>query len=229
MWANKTRTTTTKIGSISRWMDVFRSEANTERVERESQAEITVIIGNPPYNVGQQNENDNNKNRQYKQVDGRIRDTYAQASEATRKMQLYDAYVKFFRWATDRLGNRDGIICFVSNNSLVRKLAFDGMRKHLARDFSYIYHLDLGGDAREGGGGNVFGIKVGVGITVLVRNRNHAEPPYTPATIFYHQVDNKLRSTEKLSLLAGVQSITNTEWQELQPDENYTWLTEGMR
>ncbi|HLW00986.1 MAG TPA: type ISP restriction/modification enzyme [Ktedonobacterales bacterium] len=205
------------------------SEANTERVERESQAEITVIIGNPPYNVGQQNENDNNKNRQYKQVDGRIRDTYAQASEATLKMQLYDAYVKFFRWATDRLGNRDGIICFVSNNSLVRKLAFDGMRKHLARDFSYIYHLDLGGDAREGGGGNVFGIKVGVGITVLVRNRNHAEPPYTPATIFYHQVDNKLRSTEKLSLLAGVQSITNTEWQELQPDENYTWLTEGMR
>src|ERR1700694_206094 len=93
--------------------------ANSERVEREKQAAITVIIGNPPYNVGQKSENDDNQNRKYKEVDKRVRDTYAKDSTATNKNALGDMYVKCFRWASDRLGNRDGIVCFVSNNSLV--------------------------------------------------------------------------------------------------------------
>jgi len=79
------------------------AEKNTERVQKEQDAAITVIIGNPPYNVGQQNENDNNKNRKYPVVDARIRETYAKASKATNKNALNDAYVKFFRWASDRL------------------------------------------------------------------------------------------------------------------------------
>ena len=91
-------------------------EANTERVERQKEAPITVIIGNPPYNVGQLNENDNNKNRRYEVVEKRIRETYATDSKATNKKNLWDAYVKFFRWATDRLEGRDGIVAFVSNN-----------------------------------------------------------------------------------------------------------------
>ena len=205
------------------------SEANTERITRENMAEITVVIGNPPYNVGQVNENDNNKNRHYKRIEGRVRDTYAAASKATNKNALADVYVKFFRWATDRLGDRDGIVCFVSNNSFVHKLAFDGMRQHLAKDFSHIYHLDLGGDLREGGGGNVFGIKVGVGITLLVRRRDHAPEPYPPATIFYHEVDNQQSGKAKLAFLAESKSVANLEWQVLQPDDKHTWLTEGLR
>ncbi|HPU85414.1 MAG TPA: N-6 DNA methylase, partial [Candidatus Latescibacteria bacterium] len=117
-------------------------EKNTERVEREKEAPITVIIGNPPYNVGQENENDNNKNRPYPEIDKRIRNTYAKDSRATLKNQLYDAYVKFFRWATDRLDGRDGVVCFVSNNSFVDQIAFDGMRKHLLKDFTDIWHLE---------------------------------------------------------------------------------------
>ena len=124
-------------------MNLF-SEANTTRMERESEAKITVVIGNPPYNAGQQNENDNNKNRQYKQVEGRVRDTYAKDSKATNKNALGDVYVKFYRWAIDRLGERDGIVCFVSNNSFISDFAFDGFRKHVAQDFTEIYHLDLG-------------------------------------------------------------------------------------
>src|SRR2546421_1477988 len=123
-------------------MELF-SERNTERIEREKQAQIMVVIGNPPYNVGQSNENDNNKNRKYPVIDQRIRDTYVKDSRATLRTQLYDAYVRFFRWATDRLGNRDGIVCFVSNNSFVDQITFDSMRKHLLQDFSHIYHLDL--------------------------------------------------------------------------------------
>ncbi|MCP4644825.1 MAG: N-6 DNA methylase, partial [bacterium] len=155
----------------------FMTEKNTTRVERQKDAPITVILGNPPYNVGQLNENDNNKNRKYGVVDRRIHDTYADASKASNKNALSDAYVKFFRWATDRLDDRDGIVCFVSNNSFVDQLAFDGMRKHLLEDFTHVYHLDLHGNVRKnpklsGTTHNVFGIQVGVGITVAVRKRN---------------------------------------------------------
>src|SRR6266700_2446533 len=73
-------------------------EENTERVQREKDAQIMVVIGNPSYNVGQRSENDNNKNRRYKIIDERIKDTYIKGSQATLRSQLYDAYVKFFRW-----------------------------------------------------------------------------------------------------------------------------------
>jgi len=103
------------------------------------------------------------------------RGQYAKDSKATNKNALSDPYVKFFRWAADRLGDRNGIVCFVSNNSFVDQLAFDGMRQHLAQDFTAIYHLDLHGNVRKnpklsGTTHNVFGIQVGVGITVLVRH-----------------------------------------------------------
>jgi predicted helicase len=121
---------------------LFTAE-NTERVQHEKAAAVTVIIGNPPYNVGQKNENDNNRNRKYKVVDGRIRETYVADSQATLTMQLFDQYVRFFRWATDRLEGRNGIVCFVSNNGFLNGIAFDGFRKHLAQDFERIDHFDL--------------------------------------------------------------------------------------
>ncbi len=57
----------------SRQMSMFVEE-NTERVQREKDAQIMVVIGNPPYNVGQKNENDNNKNRKYPVIDERIQE-----------------------------------------------------------------------------------------------------------------------------------------------------------
>ena len=179
----------------------FMSEANAERVERQKQAPITVIIGNPPYNVGQLNENDNNKNRKYAVVDGRVRDTYATDSNATNKNMLYDPYVKFFRWATDRLGDRDGVVCYVSNNSFVDQIAFDGMRQHLMQDFTRIYHIDMHGNVRQnpkisGTTHNVFGIQVGVGITIAVRSQAHDEPE-----LYYHRMPEFWRREEKLAWL----------------------------
>ena len=107
---------------------------NTQRVARQKGVPITVIIGNPPYNVGQKNENDNNKNRGYKGaknedgVDDLIKQTYAKQSNASNLNSIYDAYVRFIKWAEYRLGERDGVICFVTNNSFVDQHAFDGMR-----------------------------------------------------------------------------------------------------
>jgi predicted helicase len=203
-------------------------EENTERIQREKDAQIMVVIGNPPYNMGQKNENDNNKNRRYPVVDERIRETYAKDSKAQLNNKLYDAYVRFFRWAVDRLQGRDGIVCFVSNNSFVDQFAFDGMRKHLLRDFTQIYHLDLHGNVRKnpklsGTTHNVFGIQVGVGITIAIRATQNSK-----RDLYYYRVPEYWRKTEKLAFLAEKGSITTINWQELTPDKRYTWITEGL-
>jgi len=153
----------------------FFTTENTARVERQKHAPIRVVIGNPPYNAWQLNENDNNKNRKYKVLDKRVAATYSKDSRATNKNALSDPYVKAFRWASDRIGD-EGIVAFVSNNSFIESLAFDGMRKNLEQDFDQIYVLDLGGNVRKnpklsGTTHNVFGIQVGVSINLFVRKR----------------------------------------------------------
>ena len=198
--------------------------ANTERVAREKEAAITVIIGNPPYNVGQKSENDNNKNRKHKVVDGRVRDTYAKDSAATNKNSLSDMYVKFFRWAADRLKGRDGIVCFVSNNSFVDQIAFDGMRKHFLQDFERIDHIDLHGNVRRnpqlsGTTHNVFGIQVGVGITLAIKKKGAARQ------LRYHRVPEMWRKAEKLEFVAKGE----IPWQTLTPDAEHAgwcWSTQ---
>ena len=202
----------------------FMTEKNTQRVERQKKAPITVIIGNPPYNVGQLNENDNNKNRKYDVIDGRISQTYARDSSASNRNALSDAYVKFFRWAIDRLGPRDGIVCFISNNNFIDQHAFDGMRKHLSQDFTTIYHVDLNGNVRRnpklsGTTHNVFGIQTGVGITVaavLRQRRKHR--------LFYHRVPETWRKEEKLAWLGDRCAISGVEWREVSPDAEYNWI-----
>jgi predicted helicase len=205
---------------------MYVTEKNAERVERQRRTPITVVIGNPPYNMGQQNENDNNKNRQYKEVDGRIRETYAKASKATLKTKLYDAYVKFFRWATDRLEGRDGIVCFVSNNSFVDQQAFDGMQEHLLKDFTDIYHADLHGNVQKnprlsGTTHNVFGIKVGVGVTVAVRRAGE-----TDHRLHYFRVPETWRKEEKLDWLSKQRDISNVQWQS---PPSGKWLSVGEK
>lgn len=207
----------------------FVTEANTARVEKQKNTPITVIIGNPPYNVGQINENDNNKNRGYDVIDGRIAETYVKDSAATLKMQLYDAYVRFFRWATDRLGDRDGVVCYITNNSFVSQLSFDGMRKHLLEDYSEIYHIDLHGNVRQnpklsGTTHNVFGIQVGVGITIAIRKQSQTEP-----ILKYHRVPEFWKKEEKLAWLEKQTRDNRTildadYWQELKPDKRHSWL-----
>ncbi len=200
------------------------AEKNAERVERQKFTPITVVIGNPPYNVGQLNENDNNKNREYPEIDKRIKQTYVKGSNAKLHTKLYDAYVRFFRWAVDRLQDRDGIVCLVTNNSFVDQHAFDGMRKHLLSDFTKVYHLDLEGNVRRnpklsGTAYNVFGIQVGVGITVAVRRRKDRT-----STLLYHRVDKNLRRADKLDWLTKAKSVAGVAWETLTPDAQHTWL-----
>ena len=199
--------------------------ANLKRVVRQKSTPIEMVIGNPPYNVGQMIHNEQNQNRPYPVVDQWVRSTYAKDSTATSVSKLNDPYVKFFRWATRRLEDRDGIVCFVSNNAFVENIAYDGMRKHLAQDFQAIYHLDLEGNVRQnptlsGTRYNVFGIQVGVGITVCVKRTNAKK-----RGIFYANVRKDLPRYDKLALIERQSSIGGLKWTKLKPDDRNTWLT----
>jgi predicted helicase len=160
------------IGEGQHFGDLFGavSEENVARIKRQNKKKISVIVGNPPYNANQLNENENNKNREYPLIDQRIKETYV-ALRDSHKTKTYDMFVRFFRWASDRIED-NGIVAFVTNRSFIDKRAFDGFRKTLVGEFSDIYVIDLGGDARAGevrSEGNVFGIRVGVAISFLVR------------------------------------------------------------
>ena len=200
---------------------------NTARVEKQKASPMFVVIGNPPYNAGQVNENDNNKNRKYPAMDARIEATYAKDSTATLKNSLYDPYVKSLRWASDRIG-KEGIVALVTNNSFLDGTSFDGMRKHLSADFDEIYILDLGGNARKDTlvtDASVFGIRVGVSISLFVKR---GEGQREPARIFYYRTDDAWNKHQKFEFLTQTEHIGNVPWQTLEPDARHTWLTEGL-
>ena len=206
--------------------ELFTRE-NTERVKRQKEADMFVVIGNPPYNAWQVNENDNNKNRKYLAMDKMIQDTYVANSTATNKNALYDPYVKAIQWASKRIGS-EGIVAFVTNNGFLDGSAFDGMRKHLVEDFDAIYILDLGGNARRGlkvSDANVFGIRVGVSINLFIKTRQ--DQSETPC-IFYYRTDDLWNKKQKFDFLNEHQHIEIIEWQTIEPDARYTWLTEGL-
>lgn len=201
---------------------------NTQRVQRQKATPIFVIVGNPPYNAHQLNENDNSKNRRYPVIDKRVAATYAAASRASNKNALSDPYVKAFRWASDRIGG-EGVVAFISNSGFVDGIAFDGMRDHLRRDFDELYILDLGGNVRRnprlsGTTHNVFGIQVGVCISLLIR-RGAGE---RAGRVFYAAAGQDWRREQKYAYLDAAVDWRGVEWAELHPDKRHTWLTQGM-
>ncbi len=197
------------------------SEENWIRVQEQNERPISVIIGNPPYNANQQNENDNNRNREYPDIDRRIRETYIAASTA-QKTKQYDMYKRFIRWASDRLDD-DGIVGFITNRSYIDKLQDDGFRDIVMQEFSDIYVVDLGGDVRgKNRVGNVFGIMTGVAIGFFVRNSSTADK----RTLYYYSLDDEQSGADKLSDLASLQ-IDTVPFKSIIPDSKHNWLDQS--
>jgi predicted helicase len=197
------------------------SEENVARIRRQNRKKISVIIGNPPYNANQNNENDNNKNRVYPEIDRRIRATYIQESTA-QKTKLYDMYSRFFRWASDRIED-DGIVAFVTNRGFLDKRNFDGFRKLLATEFNDIYVVDLGGDVRDnpklsGTTHNVFGIQIGVAISFLVKRRKASG-----SRIHYGRRPEFETKDEKLVFLHNT-DLERAAPELIRPDAKHNWL-----
>jgi predicted helicase len=201
------------------------SEENVARIKRQNGRRISVVIGNPPYNANQANENDNNKNREYPEIDREIKRTYIAESTA-QKTKLYDMYARFFRWASNRL-DENGILAFVTNRSFIESRTFDGFRKTVAQEFSDIYVVDLGGDVRanpklSGTKHNVFGIQTGVAISFMVK-RAQATKDKRPARVFYVRRPEMETADEKLGHLAN-HPMRALDFDEVTPDKTHNWV-----
>ena len=212
--------------------DIFGSvsEENVARIKRQNSRRISVVIGNPPYNANQANENDNNKNRVYPSIDARIKQTYIAESTA-QKTKLYDMYARFFRWASDRL-DANGILAFVTNRSFIESRTFDGFRKTVAQEFADIYVVDLGGDVRanprlSGTKHNVFGIQTGVAISFMVKRTGtgaaKSSKDKKPARVYYVRRPEMETAEEKLGFLAH-HPMRNLDFDEVQPDKASNWV-----
>lgn len=209
---------------------------NSQRVEKQMKAPLRIIMGNPPYSIGQKSANDNAQNQSYPKLDGRIADTYAKNSKATSVKALYDAYIKAFRWASDRLDSGGGIIAFITNNGWLEKGGSDGMRKCFEKEFSSIYVLNLKGaikgktgEAAKREGQNVFDIMTGVAIAILVKKPNDGN---AAANIYYSNIAEYLNRKEKLNILASQKTILNLQLKKevIIPNAYGDWLsprTEG--
>ena len=201
------------------------SEENWIRVQEQNEKPISVIIGNPPYNANQQNENDNNKNREYPAIDRRIRETYINESTA-QKTKQYDMYKRFIRWASDRLDD-DGIIGFITNRAYLETRQDDGFRKIAAREFTDLYMLDLGSDVRRnpkisGTTHNVFGIQTGVAVGFFVREK----AKLGDCNIHYARREDAELATHKLSFLSAA-TLGSIEFQSITPDAKSNWLDQS--
>ena len=205
---------------------------NSERVARQKQAPLRVIMGNPPYSIGQKSANDNAQNQAYPKLDQRIADTYAKQSTAGLNKSLYDAYIKAFRWSTDRLDKTGGVICFVSNGAWLDGNSTDGFRKAIEQEFSSIYVFNLRGNQRTSGelsrkeGGKIFGSgsRTPIAITLLVKNPSIKTEK---ATIHYHDIGDYLDREQKLKIVKGFKTFENPklDLKTLLPNEQGDWLS----
>lgn len=204
---------------------------NSDRVLKQKKSPVRVIIGNPPYSIGQKSANDNAQNLSYKCLETRIEDTYVKFTSAKQPRSLYDSYVKAFRWASDRIShdNRGGIVAFISNSSWIDGLSQDGMRQCLQDEFTSIYVLNLRGNQRTSGelsrkeGGKIFGSgsRTPIAITILVKNPKINKKK---AEIYYHDIGDYLTREQKLEMVKNFHSVNGVEWKTLKPNEKNDWI-----
>jgi predicted helicase len=204
---------------------------NSKRRKRQKKLDMRVIMGNPPYSIGQESQNDNNQNLDYPHLDARITETYVSRSKAALSRSLYDSYVRAIRWASDRVGS-SGVIGIVTNAGYLESSAADGLRKCLADEFSSIFVFHLRGNQRTAGersrkeGGKIFGggSRAPIAISLLVKNpmaKHHGR-------ILFHDIGDYLSRDEKLTIVSNFKSIDGItgqgRWSEIAPDSHGDWL-----
>ena len=206
---------------------------NNDRMQRQLDLDIRVIIGNPPWSAQQRNQNDNNPKVPYPSLDESIRATYAARSAAKLKNVLYDSYVRAIRWASDRVCETPdgGIVGLVVNSGFIDGKAFDGFRKSVASEFDAVYVYNLRGNARLTGearrreSGNVFGsgTRAGVAVLFLVRQRGHRRQ--SPAEIHYRDIGDHLARERKIGIIA-TSSVRDGAWRRVVPNTFGDWINQ---
>ena len=207
--------------------DLHIFQENNATIERQKNAPINVVIGNPPYSAGQKSANDLNANLKYPSLDERIAETYAAKSTATNKNSLYDSYLRAFRWATDRIGDQ-GVVAFVSNGGWIDGNTGDGVRLSMAEDFTDLYVFNLRGNARTAGeqrrkeGGNVFGAGSRTNVTVTIGIKDLNKSGFE---LHYQDIGDYLAAEEKLQLVDSA-TVDTIDWQLITPNAHGDWVNQ---
>jgi hypothetical protein len=148
-------------------LSIISREAN-EAIAVKKHRPVLVVLGNPPYsNFGRQN--------RYDFIHGLLEDYKRGLNE--KKLNLDDDFIKFLRWAHDRIERAgSGVIGFITNNVYLDGLTHRRMRESLLETFDEIYVLDLHGSSKKqetapdgAKDDNVFDITVGVAIALFVK------------------------------------------------------------
>ena len=200
---------------------------NNKRLKKQQEAPITAIISNPPYSVGQRNQNDDNQNVHYERLEQRIADTYVKNSNAGLNKGSYDSYVKAFRWASDRLETQ-GVIGFVTNGGFLDSQSASGLRKSFYQEFNYLYIYNLRGNQRTQGeksrkeGGKIFGSgsRAPIAISILIKDGSNEHH------LYYKDIGDYLTRQQKFDAISNAASVNGIEWTELTPDKNNDWLNQ---
>lgn len=220
-------TDTFQMTEASNTIDEEVFSANSERVKRQNKLSIRVVVGNPPYSIGQSNTDDNNQNDKYPTLDERIKNTYAARADSGLKKGLYDSYIRAFRWASDRIGDK-GVICFVSNGGWIDGASSNGFRRCLVDEFNSVYVFNLKGNQntsdwrREGGKAFDAGAKIGIAVTMLVKNPVSSEH----GVIHYHDIGDFLVREDKLKLVREFATNGDIDWRTIVPDKYGDWLNQ---
>ena len=220
------------LGYVGKMGNIFGfSNENSERIKLQNERKISVIIGNPPYNARQDIFGKNNPNRLYDEVDKRIKNTYIKNGTGQNQNVVYDMYVRFFRWATDRLKD-DGIVCFITNNSLINARTFDGFRKSIKEEFDYAYIIDLGGNIRELSGKDgiwmneehtIFGVSAAVGICITYLVKIKGNEKRDCKINYIHPCDIRALRREKFEWLQS-HKFQDIPFELIIPDKNNNWI-----
>ena len=175
--------------------------------------EILVITGNPPYNANSQNT--------FKSIKDLIQPYFPKDEIKERQVKwLYDDYVKFIRFAEDKIvKSGEGIVAIITNHAFLDNPTFRAMRKHLMESFDQIYLIDLHGNTRKkekspdgSKDQNVFDIQQGVSISFFVKTKSSKnQPAKVHHTELFGLRDEKFEAVQNIR-------IGQTKFKTLEPD-----------
>lgn len=199
---------------------VAESRRKASRIK--ASADVTVVIGNPPYKelaVGEGGWVENGSGEHARSARPILEDFYVEGAGRF-KAKLKNLYVYFWRWATWKVwestsgkpGGDDGVVCFISTSGYLTGPAFTGMREYLRRHASEGWIVDLTPEGQTPDiPTRVFpGVRQPLAIALFLRTPDTSSD--IPAAIRYRAVIG--RQHDKFAALAAIK-LDGDGWREV--------------
>jgi len=190
----------------------FIAEEANQAARVKKNEPIMIVIGNPPYSISSSNKGN--------WILGLLQKYKEGLNE--RKLNLDDDYIKFIRFAQNRIDvTKYGILAFITNHSFLSGLVHRQMRKSLLESFSKIQIFDLHGSVlmkeKSPDGSkdeNVFDIQQGV--SLFIGEKLPQKEIELGKAVFSEVYGDRLKKYKYLI----ENDIQSTYWKELNPESS---------